>query len=67
MYAEKRERSKMLLKQPPVMLSPEWRPIFGAAIRDKLITLGATVLCVSMSVNHAHVLAKMPPGPIPRK
>ena len=67
MYAEKLAHSKELLKQPPVMLAPEWRAIFGAAFRDKLITLGATVLCVSMSVNHAHVLAKMPPGPIPRK
>ena len=67
MYDEELARSKRLLKQPPVVLAPDWRPIFGAALRNKLLTLGAQVLCVSMGSTHAHILAKMPPGPVPRE
>ncbi len=65
-YDDKLKRSKELMKQNAVTLDPEWRKIFGAALRDKLVTLGAQVLCVSVSSTHAHVLAKMPPGPTPR-
>jgi hypothetical protein len=60
------ERSKRLLKQEPVVLAPEWRAIVGAAVCEKLIRLGAQVLAVSMSATHAHILAKMLPGQIPR-
>ena len=67
MYADKLARNKQLLKQPPVKLSVEWRPIFGAALRDKLLKIGAQLLCVSMSGTHAHLLAKMPPGKVPRQ
>jgi len=66
-YDTQRECSQRLLKQDPVVLTPEWLPIFGDAVRDKLQRLGAQVLCVSMSSTHAHVLAKMLPGPIPRQ
>jgi hypothetical protein len=66
-YDAKAARSRKLLKQPPVILTPEWRKIIGEAVRDKLRDLGALVLCVSMSGQHAHLLAKMLPGPIPRK
>jgi hypothetical protein len=31
------------------------------------LELQAQVLCVSLSSTHAHVLAKMPPGPVPRQ
>ena len=65
-YDEKLNRSKELLKQDPVHLDAEWRRIAGKAILEKLQALGAQVLCVSMSSTHAHVLAKMPPGPVPR-
>ena len=67
MYDEKLERSRRLMKQSPVILAPDWRPIFGRAFRDKLLALEAQVLCVSMGITHAHVLAKMPPGPTPRQ
>src|SRR6516165_1014161 len=66
MYEHKLERSRQLLKQEPVTLSVQWRRVFGAALRDKLQMLGAQLLCVSMSSTHAHVLAKMPPGAVPR-
>lgn len=66
-YANELARSKRLLKQPPVVVSPDWRPVFGAAVRDKLLVLGAQLLCVSMGSTHAHLLAKMPPGPVPRE
>ncbi len=66
LHEHERQRSLDLLQQAPVVLQPEWRPIVGAAIRDKLQTLGAQVLCVRMSANHLHLLAKMPDGNIPR-
>src|SRR5207253_7824970 len=62
LYEKKRQRSQTLLKQEPVVLAAEWRPIIGAAVRDKMQTLGAEVLCVSMSATHLHLLGKMPDG-----
>ncbi|HKA08694.1 MAG TPA: hypothetical protein VKD71_15650 [Gemmataceae bacterium] len=66
MYADKLARSHRLMKQEPVTLAPHWQPIIGAAVRDKLLLLGAQVLAVSMGTTHAHLLAKMAPPPIPR-
>ena len=66
MYDDKLKRSLALLKQPPVILAPNWRPIFGREIRNKLLKLGAQVLCVSMGSTHTHLLAKMPGGEVPR-
>src|SRR5688500_5844940 len=54
------------MTQAPVVLAPEWRPVVGDAVRDKLVRLGAEVLCVAMGATHVHVLARMPPGPTPR-
>src|SRR5437762_2019166 len=54
-------RSKELLKQDPVVLPTEWRSIVGEGLRDRLKQEGAQVLCVSVSGQHAHLLAKMPP------
>src|SRR6058998_795393 len=51
-YRDQRDRSRKLLKQPPVVLDAKWRVIVGAAVRDKLLTLGAQVLCVSQSCTH---------------
>ena len=67
MYDKKLARSRRLLKQEPVILSPEWRVIIGEALVEKLLVLGAQLLALSVSSQHCHFLAKMPPGPIPRK
>jgi hypothetical protein len=67
MYAAKLARSRALMKQPPVILEPEWWPIIGAAVNDKLIELGTELLILSMGATHLHFLGKMPPGPIPRE
>ena len=66
MYDSQYERSKRLMKQPPVVLSREWRAIVGAAFAEKLCSFGAQLLCLSCSGQHVHLLAKMPPGPTPR-
>jgi Transposase IS200 like len=65
-YDKELERSKKLMKQEAVSLTSDWRKVVGTALRENLTTLGAQVLCVSMSSTHAHILAKMPPGPTPR-
>lgn len=66
LYDERLARSRELLKQEPAVFSRLWRPIIGQGLRDRLEQEGALVLCVSVSGQHAHVLAKMPPPPIPR-
>ena len=60
MYDDKYARSKKLLKQEPVIFTPEWRAIIGGALRDKLLALGAQLLRLSVSGQHVHYLAKMP-------
>jgi hypothetical protein len=65
-YEQQLARSRRLLKQPPVVVASAWRPVFGRALRDKLLELSAQLICLSMGHTHAHVLAKMPPGPVPR-
>jgi hypothetical protein len=35
-YDPERRRSIESLKQPPVVLAPEWRPVIGTAVRDRL-------------------------------
>lgn len=65
-YDRKLARSRALLKQDPVRLEPRWRPIVGAAFKDKLNELGVQLLAVSMGSTHLHVLGKMPPGHVPR-
>jgi REP element-mobilizing transposase RayT len=65
-YDKQFQRSKRLLKQEPVKLSPEWRKVIGLALIEKLQALGAQVLTVCVGATHIHVLAKMPPGPVPR-
>src|SRR5215207_7998564 len=66
-YERQYERSRKLLKPPPVVLARDWRPVIGEAVRDKLVALGAQVLCLSVGGQHVHLLAKMPPGPGPRE
>src|SRR5205085_4534152 len=61
-YDAKRRRSMESLKQSPVVLSPAWRPVIGAAVRDRLQDQGAFVLCLSQGGQHLHLLAKLPLG-----
>jgi hypothetical protein len=66
-YRGQLRRSREGLKQPPVMLSPAWRPIIGRAIRDRLQELGAFVLCLAVAGQHSLAFAKLPNGASPRK
>ena len=59
-HEAKRRRSMESLKQPPVVLAPAWRPIIGAAVRDRLTDQGAFVLCLSQGGQHLHLLGKLP-------
>jgi hypothetical protein len=59
-YQSQYERSKKLLKQPPVVLSPEWRQVIGEALRERLIELGAQLLAISVSGQHVHYQARIP-------
>jgi hypothetical protein len=56
------KRSKRLLKQEPVVLSREWRPVIGAAFRDRLRELGAELLSIGVGGQHVHFQARMPPS-----
>jgi len=59
-YDIKRRGSMEILKQSPVVLVPAWRPIIGAAVRDRLQDQGAFVLCLAQGGQHLHLLAKLP-------
>jgi hypothetical protein len=61
-YDDKYQRSKDSLKQDPVVLAPHWRREVGIALRDKLLHVGAQLLRLSVSGQHVHYLAKMPPA-----
>jgi hypothetical protein len=65
-YDPTRRHSIESLKQPPVVLARAWRPIIGAAVRDRLSDLGAFVLCLSQGGQHLHLLAKLPLEVAPR-
>jgi hypothetical protein len=60
MYADREQRSRESLKRLPVTFSRLQRPLVGIAVRDKLHALGAFVLCLSVSGQHVHILAKLP-------
>ena len=66
-YDTQYAQSKRLLKQPPVVLSADWRAIVGDALVEMLRRLEAQLLCLSCSGQHVHLLAKMPGGPVPRE
>ncbi len=61
LYADRERRSRESLKEPPVVLPPDWRPVIGEAFRERLGGLGVQLLCISVSGQHVHYLAKMPP------
>ncbi len=59
-YHKKATQSRASLKQDPVDLSADWQAVIGAALVERLIVLGALVLCCAVSSHHVHVLAKIP-------
>jgi hypothetical protein len=64
MYDAQLAQSKRLLKQEPVVVPLARRPVIGAARVEMFLRLEAQLLCLSISGQHAHLLAKMPAGPI---
>jgi hypothetical protein len=62
MYADLEHRSATSLKRNPVAFPENLRSVVGEAMRDQLVRLGADVLCVAVSGQHAHLLAKLPEG-----
>ena len=58
------EHSRASLKEPPVSLSVELRAVVGAALLERLQALGALVVCLAVSKQHVHILAKMPFGAV---
>ncbi len=62
MYDHLERRSRKLLKQEPVSLDSDARGVVGMAVKERLTGLGALVICVAVSSEHLHVLAKMPFG-----
>ena len=65
-YDERHERNAERPVQDPVTFPRALRPAVAGWVADKLTRCGALVLCVSAGATHVHVLAKMPPGHIPR-
>ncbi len=59
-YGNQERRSRESLKQSPVVIPARLREVVGLALLERLRALGALVVCVSVSGQHAHVLAKMP-------
>lgn len=53
---------KASLKHPPVILSPEFRPVVGKALCDRLYEADVSVACLAVGGQHIHLLAKMPIG-----
>ncbi len=61
-YDALESRSRASLKQPPVVLPQDLRPVVGTAIKERLEGLSVLLVCLSVSGQHVHVLAKMPFG-----
>jgi hypothetical protein len=61
-YEERERQSRQTLKQPSVIIKPEWREVVGQAILDKLHQLGGTAVCLTVAAQHVHLLAKIPIG-----
>ncbi len=61
-YADKERRSRLALKQEPVVIPPEHREIVGQAILDKLTKLGGVTVCLTVAGQHIHLLTKLPIG-----
>jgi hypothetical protein len=61
-YKKQEKYSREVLKQDPVVLPQNLRPIIGKAIRERLEDLGGLVLCISVGGQHIHLLLKTPKG-----
>jgi hypothetical protein len=61
-YAGLRRHSQQTLKNPPVVLEPQWRPIIGWALVERFQMLDGFVLCAAMAAQHGHLLVKIPRG-----
>jgi hypothetical protein len=59
-YEERHEQNKKLLKEEPVIIPPEWRSIIGIALKQKLESLGAQLIAISVSGQHSHFQVKVP-------
>ena len=62
LYAVRRQRTVESLKQAVVCFAPEWRPVVGAALVERLQGLGGFVLSAACARQHGHILAKLPGG-----
>ncbi len=63
-YDSQFERSKKLMTQPKVILTPDWRKVVGEAVVGKLVRLGAELLAVSVSATHLHIHGRFPPAEV---
>jgi hypothetical protein len=63
-YQDREEQSRKSLEHEPPRLSKSLRPVVGVAVKERLETLGATVVCVAVSGQHVHFLAKMIPSQV---
>src|SRR5690242_19796735 len=52
-YADLERRSRASLKQPPAVIPGPLRSVVGLALLERLRALGALVVCVSVSGQHA--------------
>lgn len=61
-YDQLYQRSRRLLKKPPVRLDRVQRRIAAEAMVDRLRELGAEVIAASVDTVHYHILARFPDG-----
>ena len=54
-------RSKLLLKQPKIILAPAQQGIIGFAFLESLASLGHQALTLAVSSTHLHLQVKIPP------
>jgi len=59
-YGSLEQHARATLKHAPVRLPPAYRAHLGKALLQRLDELGALVVCVAVSSQHVHLLAKMP-------
>jgi len=58
-YAYEENRSRRLLKQPPVDFI-DIRELVGNAVKEKMERLGSMVIAIAVADRHVHMLAKTP-------
>lgn len=59
-YEKMHKQSQHSLRFAPVVLPPRFRSVLGQAVRERLERFGALVVCLAVTGQHLHVLAKMP-------